>query len=190
MESALDRILLGYKNNLARSRQDLLRTAYHEAGHALIALLTGIPVSKVSILSRGSALGLTLTLGKERGEVLSRDDLLNRLMCFYGGFIAEQIMYGKISLGVSDDLSKAGRVACDMIKECGMGKDGLQAIAYSAVSSEHFKQKFDEEVVRLLKGAFEKAKELIIKNKDRLRSIAIRLLEKETLSGNELACIQ
>jgi cell division protease FtsH len=189
IDEALDKILLGAKRNFCRSKQDLLRTAYHEAGHALIAALTGVPIAKVSILPRRDALGLTLMFGKEIGETMSRDDLLRRLMCLYGGFLAEEIMYGKISLGVSDDLEKASMTAKNMIQKYGMGKDGLEAIAYSAISSEHFKQKFDSEVIVVLKEAISKAKSLLISNKDRLRSIAMKLMEKETISGCEVASI-
>ena len=186
-EQAFDKVLLGVENDLSRTKDQLWKTACHEAGHALVAVLTDQPISKVSILSRGNALGVTV--GNEKHELYSdysQNELFSELMCLQGGFVAEQLMLGEGYPGVSDDLKRANELASRMVKCFGMGEGVLRGIVSVDVVSDEAKQLFDQEFIRLVQNSLKKTEELLVKNKTLLGNLAKVLLEKETLSKDEV----
>jgi len=187
-EAALDKTLFGLKSSVERSPRARQRTAYHEAGHTLVALLKNMPIVKVSILSRGHMLGVTQKQNKDDGdEQQTKSELIHEIMCLQGGFIAEQMMLGEPTPGAYDDLKKGSRLANSMIKTFGMGEHELEGIACVGFSSDVVKQQFDAAVVALLSKTFVQTKELLTANKEKLVTLAQELLEKEELSGAEVA---
>lgn len=184
-EEAYDKITLGLPNNFERTTEQLKRTACHEAGHALIKILTNQPVAKLSILSRGSALGVTF--GKEKYESSSeyvKEELLAKIMALQAGYLAEKIMCNCSRPGAVDDIERAYGIARAMVKEFGMGR-GLEGIRYSNDMSPVWKEKFDDEISRILKKCSEKVEVMLQKNKSKLEALTKELLEKETLTEAE-----
>gem|GEM_PF-2053010 len=189
-EEALDKIVLGVAANREQTAEALKRTAYHEAGHTLVAVLKGLSVTKVSILSRGNALGVTWTRNKgdEDGQC-TKSELLHELMCMQAGYVAEKLVFGEVTPGVSDDLRRASEMASNMVKRFGMGAGDLECVAGNAIWSDAVRQRFDEAAIILLSQTFTQVKELVKKHKDLLVELAEKLLERETLSEQEVYAI-
>jgi len=186
-ENALDKIKLGLESGIVQSKEQLRRTAYHEAGHALIAALFNIPLEKVSILSRSGSLGVTQTsLKHECYSNYTKSELIHELACFYAGFAAEEIIFGEVTPGVSDDLKRAAMIAQRMVNDFGMAEGAFHAIPKIAIESSSSEKVFDESVVKLLRETFVKAKDFLIKYKAVLVNLAEKLLEKETLEQDEI----
>ena len=186
-EKAYDKITLGLINHLERTRVQLKRTAYHEAGHTLIRALTKQPIAKVSILSRGDALGATFK--KEKYESFSeyqKEELIHKIMALQGGYLAEKIALNCSRPGVSEDIKYAYEIASAMIKEFGMGAGELEGLRYSAKMSESWKSKFDQAISDLLQNCKQQAEKLITQNKSTLTKLAENILEKETLGENDI----
>lgn len=200
---AMEKVLLGpEKKSRVFSLEDKKIAAYHEAGHALVAssLPKSDPVRKVSIVSRGAAGGYTLKLPSEDKHYRSYSEFLAELATLMGGFAAEKLMFGEVTTGPSNDLQKASELARDIVVEYGMSQE-LGPIAFGSSHraiflgrdmverrdfSEEMATKIDKEVSRLINQAFEKARQIIQEKKEALERIAARLLEKETIEGEEL----
>jgi len=183
-------------------------TAYHEAGHALMAAFTpnADPVQKISIIPRGFALGYTLQLPLEDRYTITKSDLLGRIDIALGGRIAEEMISGEYSTGAASDLTKATDIARKMITDYGMsdrfrhvaltsrgvsmtGQEQRQEPAFQREYAESTQQYVDEEIARIIDGEYAKAKELLEKNRVVLDRVSTALLEKETLDEKEFKAL-
>jgi cell division protease FtsH len=202
-EEAKDKVLLGAaRKSLIMSDEDRRATAYHEGGHALVAMLTpgADPVHKVTIIPRGMALGVTMTLPEEDRYTLTRDQILARIKHAMGGRAAEELVFGHFSTGAANDIKQATESARRMVCSYGMsdrvgpmsladndsdvflGRDFVTRKDYS----EKKMQEVDEEISRILRTLYDEAKQLLAENRPALDRIADSLLERETLEGAEL----
>jgi cell division protease FtsH len=202
-EVAKDKVLLGAeRRSVIMSEEERRVTAYHEAGHALVALLEehSDPVHKVTIIARGMALGVTQTLPTEDRHTMSRRELLARIACAMGGRAAEEVVFDQFTTGAADDLQKATQVARQMVCRYGMseelgpvafGNDSAQVFigrdfAQHREYSEQKAQEIDSEVGRLLMGCYDRAKTHVTERRETLDRIAEALLERETLGEADL----
>lgn len=204
--NSIEKVLLGpERKSHILSKKEKEIAAYHEAGHALVAnsLPHSDPVHKVSIISRGRAAGFTLKLPSEDRHLHSRSEFLTDLSVLLGGYATEKTVFKELTTGASDDLRKATDLARRLVTEYGMSeklgpiawsqKDDLVFLGREIVAernySESIAQKIDVEIQSLLKTAYDKAKSIIIKKRDRLEAIAKKLIEKETLEREEFEMI-
>ncbi len=204
-QEAADRIMGGLeKKNRIMSHKEKEIVAYHESGHALVAmLLPGTdPVSKISIIPRGiGALGYTQQLPTEDRYLMTRDELLDRLQVLLGGRVAEEVIFGDISTGAQNDLQRASDIARTMVMEYGMSERlGLLTYTHTPQSryldlglgsnereySERTAQDIDEEKSRIMDEAHQKVLLKLNNYRDSLEKLAKILLEKETIDGDEL----
>lgn len=202
-EAAKDKVLMGVeRKSMIISEEEKKNTAYHEAGHALVAkLIPGTdPIHKVSIIPRGRALGVTQQLPLDDRYTYSRDYLFKTLHVLLGGRAAEEIALHHMTTGAGNDLERATELARRMVTEWGMserlgpltfGKKDEQIflgreIAKHKDYSEKTAEEIDEEVRRLVIEAHEGSKKLLQENYDLLDALAKRLLEKETIEGQEI----
>ena len=199
LEEAKDKIIMGVaRKSLALSEREKITTAYHEAGHALVGwmLPNADKVHKVTIIPRGKALGVTQQLPKEDMYTYTLDYLMDRLAVLFGGRVAEEIFLDTISTGAGNDIKVATDIARKMVCEWGMSKkvgpihvkveDIFDVSTNNQIISEDLKKLIDEEVKRILNEAQEKARKLILENKDKVENLAKALLEKETLTEEEI----
>ncbi|MEO2067963.1 MAG: ATP-dependent zinc metalloprotease FtsH [Desulfurobacteriaceae bacterium] len=196
-EEAKDKVTMGIeRKSMVLSEEEKLTTAYHEAGHTLVAKLlpNADKVHKVTIIPRGKALGITQQLPEEDRYTYTKDYLLDRLCVLFGGRVAEELALGTISTGAGNDIERATEIARKMVAEWGMSeKIGPIAVKVKEdfgeptdFVSEEMKRLVDKEVKRIIKEAYERTKELISKNMDKLENLAKALLERETLTGEEI----
>jgi cell division protease FtsH len=202
-ESAKDKVLMGVeRRSMIISEEEKKNTAYHEAGHALVAKLTPgtDPVHKVSIIPRGRALGVTQQLPIDDRYTYSKDYLMKALSVLLGGRAAEEIAFNHTTTGAGNDLERATDLARKMVTEWGMserlgpltfGKKDEQIflgreIARHKDYSEKTAIEIDEEVKRIVLEAYNFSKGLLLNNKDILDALAKALLEKETMDGEEI----
>ena len=201
-EDAKDKVYMGLERKSKVIREDDRRnTAYHEGGHALVArfLPETDAVNKVTIIPRGRAAGITWFLPEER-DVKYKDQLENELSVLFGGRVAEEIVFKRMSTGASNDIKRATDLAQQMIRTWGMS-DELGPMAYTLNEeqiflgreisqhrdySEDTARKIDREINRLIDHAYNRAKEVLEQNLDVLHKVVELLLEKETISGKEL----
>ncbi|PRP84821.1 hypothetical protein PROFUN_07475 [Planoprotostelium fungivorum] len=190
-EEAKDDVIMGIKRKSGDMSVTARRmTAYHEGGHALVALHTegAVPVHKATIIKRGNALGMTVQLPDKDTESVSRKDMKATLACIMGGRAAEEIVYGhdEVSSGASSDFKKATQLAHNMVTKWGMSdKIGMMYIDIDKISDEE-KKTVDAEVKIILQEAYENARSLLTTHRTELDRIAEALVEMETLSGEEL----
>ena len=167
--------------------------AWHEAGHALVSELlpTVDKVQKVSIVPRGKALGYTLNLPQEDRYLKSRQELIDYMKVLLGGRVAEQITFGRVTTGASDDLAKVTAIARSMVYEYGMGTSirSHQVPANDWNISEMMRQRRDEEVTEIAEEAYRGATRLITDHRDLLDEIANKLLDDEVIDQDEIAAI-
>ena len=203
LELAKDKVLLGSeRRSLILSEKEKRITAYHEGGHALVALLEehSDPVHKVTIIPRGRALGVTLTMPTEDRYSMTRDELLARVYHSMGGRAAEEVVFGHFSTGAANDLKQATKLVRDMVCTYGMS-DRIGPISLEEESETVFlgrelgrhatrspaqAQEIDDEISSILTRAYEHAKNQIIDHREALDRIAEALLERETLGTTEL----
>ena len=202
-EAAKDKVLMGVeRKSMIISEEEKKNTAYHEAGHALVAKLTPgtDPIHKVSIIPRGRALGVTQQLPLDDRYTYSKDYLLKTLNVLLGGRAAEELALHHMTTGAGNDLERATDLARRMVTEWGMseklgpltfGKKDEQIflgreIAKHKDYSEKIAEEIDDEVRGLVTGAYEESRKLLSENYDILDSFAKTLLEKETMDGQEL----
>ncbi len=202
LEAAIDRVMAGpeRRSRLISDREKSI-VAYHECGHALVAKLTPgtDPVHKVSIISRGQALGYTLQLPQEDRYLTSKTELMNRILVLLGGRVSEMLVFNEITTGAQDDLMKATSIANKMVCEFGMSDVGL--VTYKKPESEVFvgrdissdrgfsestAQEIDREVKKILNDSLAKVKTLLEANRETLDRMAKALTEKENLNADEV----
>jgi cell division protease FtsH len=202
-ERAKDKVLLGTeRRSMIMSDDDKRVTAYHEAGHALVAMVTpkSDPVHKVTIIPRGMALGVTQTLPVEDRYSLTREQMIAMLRHAMGGRAAEEIVFGHISTGASNDLQQATRMAHEMVCSYGMS-ERIGPVSYNDDSgdvflgrdfatrknySERKAEEIDAEVSRILRESYDEAHATLSERRDVLDRIADALLERETLEAADL----
>ncbi len=202
-EAAKDKVLMGVeRKSMVLSEEERKITAYHEAGHALVAKLTPStdPIHKVSIIPRGRALGVTQQLPLDDRYTYSKDYLYGTLKVLLGGRVAEEISLKTMTTGAGNDLERATELARKMVTEWGMsermgpltfGKREEHVflgreIAKHRDYSDKTAEEIDEETKRIVTEAYNQTKELLIKNISLLDAIAKALLERETLEAHEL----
>jgi cell division protease FtsH len=202
LEDAKDKVMMGgERRSLVISDTEKKATSYHEAGHALVAYLQpgSDKVHKVTIIPRGRALGVTSYLPQEERHSFSRDYWLQVLTHMMGGRAAEEIVLNQVTTGAQDDIRRATGIARRMVCEWGMSeklgplnfghKDEYVFLGREISQSRDYSEKtaitIDEEVRALLEGAYAKAKRLLADNVQKLHVIALALLEREVLDGEE-----
>jgi len=201
-EDAKDKVYMGLerKSKVVRE-EDRKTTAYHEGGHALVArfLPETDTVNKITIIPRGRAAGITWFLPEER-DFKYKDQLESELSVSFGGRVAEEIVFNRISTGAANDIKQATALAEKMVRSWGMsevlgllsyakGEEQIflgREIAQHRDYSEETAQKIDAEVKKLIDRAYERAKVVLSENLDVLHKLAELLLEKETVLGSEL----
>jgi cell division protease FtsH len=203
-EIAIDRIQLGLeKKSRVMNEQEKRRVAYHECGHALVALSVdhANPVHRVTIIPRSiGALGVTLQLPTEERYLVTKEDLLDRICVMYGGRVAEEVVFGDVSSGAHDDLTRATETARAMVTRLGMS-ERLGPMTYGRSQSSRFlpgveaeertyseetARAIDAEVRSLLEDQRRRATEILTERRELLERMARRLLEKETLDRAEI----
>jgi cell division protease FtsH len=207
-EMAKDKVLMGTeRRSMVINEQEKRTTAWHEAGHALVATLlakNADPVHKVTIIPRGPALGLTQQLPKEDRLSMSRDFAKARLAVMMGGRVAEEIVFGQYTTGAGNDIKQASNLARRMVTEFGMS-DVIGPISYasdeeSVFLGRDFKQgsrsysetiamQIDDEVRKFIMDSHEEARRLLTENRDKLDRLAEALLERETIDADDVEAI-
>ena len=201
-EMSKDKVLMGVeRKSMILSDEEKKNTAYHEAGHALVAAKTpgADPVHKVTIIPRGMALGLTMQLPTDDKHSYSKEHLEAMLAVLMGGRTAEELFLGYITTGAGNDIERATDIARNMVCEWGMSELGPLAfgkkeeaiflgreIAQHRDFSEDTAVQIDKEVKRIVSHAYESARKLLNSNRETLESIAKALLEREVLDANEV----
>jgi len=201
-EHARDKILMGPKREELLLGDEKRKTAYHEAGHALLAWLTPSAdrVHKVTVIPRGRALGVTQMLPEEDRMNITQRELEDRLMFLLGGRAAETIVFEQLSAGAENDLERATMLARRMVTKWGMS-ERLGPVSYKLSDddpflgremhqqrqfSEHTLQRIDEEIARVLHESAERAERVLRKHRDKLDLLADALVEREELSETEI----
>jgi cell division protease FtsH len=205
-EMAKDKVLMGSeRRSMVISEREKKTTAWHEAGHTLVAWLlpNHDPIHKVTIIPRGPALGVTMSLPEEDRQSYSRDWVEDRIAMALGGRIAEEVVFGQLTTGAADDFRKATQLARSMTTEWGM-TDSLGPLTYgekeengflfgsgskSRDYSEATARDIDAEVRRIIQTQYDRARGLLEGSRDKLDRIAEALLERETLDREEIQAI-
>jgi len=203
-EYAKDKVLMGgERRSMVITDDEKRTTAYHEAGHALVAvsLPECDPVHKVTIIPRGRALGVTQLLPEEDRHSYNRRGLLSQISMIMGGRAAEQLVFQQFTTGASDDLKKATELARKMVCQWGMNEK-LGPVSYTENSGQVFlgrdlqrhkgfsnesSRMIDEEVLRILTECYDRASTILKENYQALEHLAQTLIEKETVGGEEVA---
>jgi len=204
-EFARDKVLMGPKREEVLSNKEKKMTAYHEAGHALLAwILPGADrLHKVTIIPRGRALGVTQLVPEEDRLNIGERDLHSRLVFMLGGRAAEKLVFNEYSAGAENDLTQVTKLARRMVTAWGMS-ERLGPVAYRTSEehpflgkefheqrdfSEHTAQVIDEEVARILHGAADRASSLLAENRELLDKLSLALEEREVLDEMEIAAL-
>ncbi|PJM95812.1 cell division protein FtsH [Streptomyces sp. CB01373] len=204
LDEAIDRVVAGpQKRTRIMSDKEKKITAYHEGGHALVAAASpnSDPVHKITILSRGRALGYTMVLPDEDKYSTTRNEMLDQLAYMLGGRAAEELVFHDPTTGAANDIEKATTTARAMVTQYGM-TERLGAIKFGGDNTEPFLGRemahqrdyseevaalVDEEVKKLIENAHNEAWEILVENRDVLDNLVLALLEKETLGKEEIA---
>jgi cell division protease FtsH len=195
---ALERIVLGAERQLMMSQEDRRRTAYHEGGHALVGMLTdgADPVRKISIIPRDFSLGVTFSAPDADRFNYDRRELLARIKVALGGRAAEEIVFGELSTGAESDIQQLTIIARKMVGNWGMS-DAIGPLAVLPTEdrgpllpgvsdvSPRTRELIDEEVHRIVEGAYKQVVDLLTERRDQLDSLADALLEHETLDEDD-----
>ncbi|GLI67631.1 hypothetical protein VaNZ11_011879 [Volvox africanus] len=195
---AYDKILMGVeRKSVKRTLEARRRTAFHEAGHALVALLTpgASPIHKATIVPRGHALGMVMQVGREDEFSINRQQMLARIRVCMGGTVAEELVFGsdQVSSGATDDLRQATSMARHMVTECGMST-AIGPVYVAANDERHggtriseaTRQRVDAEVAAMLGDAKEAVRALLADRMQDLTALAEALLDRETLTRDEI----
>ena len=199
MES-VETVIAGYqRKNAVLSERERSIVSYHEIGHALVAAMQShsAPVTKITIVPRTSgALGYTMQIDEEDHNLMSQEELTNKLATLTGGQAAEKLIFGSITTGASNDIEKATKLARAMITRYGMSEN-FGMVALETVSNQYlggdtslacsaaYAEKIDDQVVALVGAARAKADQILKENEAKLHELAKYLLEKETITGEE-----
>ncbi len=205
LERAKDKVLMGAeRRSLVISEHEKKTTAYHEAGHALVAFVLphADPLHKVTIIPRGRALGLTQQLPEEDRHNYGREWVIDRIAVVMGGRIAEEVVFNELTTGAGEDIQMATELAHKMVCEWGMSNLGPIAygkreeaiflgkeIARNQDYSESTALRVDREIKRIINDNYDRARRAIEAHRDRLEALAQALLELETLDAHEVAAI-
>ncbi len=200
LEEAVEVVIAGYqRKNAVISPKEKKIVAYHEIGHALVAAkqTESAPVHKITIIPRTSgALGYTMQVAEEEQFLLSKEEAFNKIVTFTGGRAAEEVVFNTFTTGASNDIEQSTKLARAMVTRYGMSEEfdmmalesvnnpylgGESSLACSSVTS----SKIDDEVLRIIKSAHEKAINILKENVNKLHELANYLLEKETITGDE-----
>ena len=200
LEESIEVVIAGYqKKNAVLSDQEKKVVAYHEIGHALVAALQShsAPVQKITIIPRTSgALGYTMQVEQGDKYLMTKKELENKIVTFTGGRAAEEIVFGEITTGASNDIEQATKIARAMITRYGM-TDEFDMVAMENVTNQYLggdtslscsadtQKEIDEKVVHLVKAEHEKARKILAENREKLDELAMYLYEKETITGDE-----
>ena len=204
LEESIEVVIAGYqKKNAVLSDQERQVVACHEIGHALVAALQShsAPVQKITIIPRTSgALGYTMQVDTGDKYLLTKEELENKIATLTGGRAAEEVVFGEITTGASNDIEQATKLARGMITRYGMSKD-FDMVALETVTNQYLggdaslacsadtQRKIDEKVVEIIRTQHAKAIDLLEKNRDKLDELAKYLCEKETITGEEFMAI-
>ena len=202
LEEAKDKVMMGAeRRSLVISPEEKLNTAYHEAGHALVArLLPGTdPIHKVTIIPRGRALGLTQQLPVDERHTYNKEYLINNIIVLMGGRVAEEIALNHITTGAGNDIERATEMARKMVCEWGMGHMGPvsfgkkeehvflgREMAQNRDFSEKTAVEIDDEIKEIVHDAYTKAHTIVSDNRDALEKMSQALIEKESLNAVEV----
>ena len=200
LEESIEVVIAGYqKKSAVLSDQEKHVVAYHEIGHALVAALQShsAPVQKITIIPRTSgALGYTMQVDTGDKYLMTKQELENKIATFTGGRAAEEVVFGEITTGASNDIEQATKLARAMITRYGMS-DEFDMVAMETVSNQYLggdtslacsaetQNRIDQKVVDLVRAQHEKAKKLLTDNRQKLDELAQFLYEKETITGDE-----
>ena len=204
-EEAKDKVMMGAeRRSMVMTEDEKRMTAYHEAGHAIVALHepASDPIHKATIIPRGRALGLVMRLPERDSYSYHRDKMYANLAVAMGGRVAEEMIFGydKVSSGASSDIQYATQLARDMVTRWGMS-DALGPLQYAEPDEEVFlgysvnrqrlmsnetAQAIDKEIRRVVEEGYDRAKHLLDEHRGELEALAQALLEYETLSGDEI----
>jgi len=204
-ELAKDKVLMGTeRRSMVMSDEERRTAAWHESGHTIVGKLVpgNDSVHKVSIIPRGAALGVTMFLPVEDRHLMTKGQTLARIAMALGGRVAEEVVFGEITTGASDDIKRATRLARAMVCELGMTSK-LGPVAYGENEenvflgremtsrredySEDTAREIDEEVRRIVEEQYAIAKAVVVENRDKLERLAHALLERETLDSEEIS---
>ena len=200
LQEAVDTILAGaQKKNAILSEKEKCIVAYHEVGHALVAALQthSAPVQKITIVPRTSgALGFTMQVDEGERTLMTKEEMLDKIATFTGGRAAEEVVFGSVTTGASNDIEQATKLARAMVTRYGMTEDfdmvALETVqnAYlggdaSLACSQATADRVDEKVVSIVKAQHDKARSLLVENRAKLDEISKYLYERETISGEE-----
>ncbi len=200
LEESIEVVIAGYqKKNKVLSDKEKLIVSYHEIGHALVAALQthSAPVTKITIIPRTSgALGYTMQVDEGERNLMSREEIENKIATFTGGRVAEELVFGSITTGASNDIEQATKLARAMITRYGMSEE-FGMVALETVSNQYLggdsslacaqdtAKEIDKKVIETVKIQYEKAKALLSENKAKLHELAKYLYERETITGEE-----
>ncbi len=197
-DKARDKIIMGAERRTKMDENELKNTAYHESGHAFIAYISpqSDPIHKITIIPRGNALGMVVRLPDRDKVSTTRTELISHIKIAMGGRAAEEVFFGEenITTGASNDIEKASQIAKNMIIKWGMSdKLGFQSFFnsnYYGDESEKISQKtteiIDNEVKEMMQRLYSEVRQTIFDNRDKVEALAKIVLEKETLSGEEV----
>ena len=204
LEESIETVIAGYqKKNAVLSDSEKKVVAYHEIGHALVAAMQShsAPVQKITIIPRTSgALGYTMQVDQDDKYLLTKQELENKIATFTGGRAAEELVFGEITTGASNDIEQATKLARAMITRYGMSED-FDMVALETVSNQYLggdaslacsadtQNEIDRKVVELVKRQHEKASKILADNRAKLDELAKYLYEKETITGEEFMSI-
>ena len=208
-EMAKDKVLMGTeRRSMVMSVEERRTAAWHESGHTIVGKLVpgNDSVHKVSIIPRGAALGVTMFLPVEDRHLMTKGQMLARIAMALGGRVAEEVVFGEITTGASDDIKRATRLAHSMVCELGMtsklgpvayGENeenvflGREMTSRKADYAEDTAREIDNEVRRIVEEQYAVAKAVVVENRDKLERLAQSLLERETLDSEEIAaCLE
>ena len=200
LEESIEVVIAGYqKKNAILTDKEKLIVAYHEIGHAIVAARQShsAPVQKITIIPRTSgALGYTMQVSEGDSYLMSKEELENKIATYTGGRAAEEIVFDSISTGASNDIEQATKIARAMITQYGMSEDfGMVAMETvtnqylggdtSLACSSETQREIDKQVVELVKTQHEKARQILVDNRDKLDKLAEYLYEEETITGDK-----
>jgi cell division protease FtsH len=200
LEESVEIVIAGYqRKNSVISQKEKRIIAYHEIGHALVAALQtdSDPVHKITIIPRTSgALGYTMQIAEQDTVLMSKEELFNKIVTITGGRAAEELVFGSVTSGASNDIEQITKIARSMVTRLGMSEEfdmmaletqtnpylgGDTSLSCSAETS----SKVDTEILKIIKEAHEKAKNILLENMDKLRELSNYLLEMETITGEQ-----
>ena len=200
LEESVETIIAGYQRKGAVvSEKDKKVVSYHEIGHALVAAMQkhSAPVHKITIVPRTSgALGYTMQVEEQETLLMSKEEILDKITTYTGGRVAEELIFGSVTSGASNDIEQATKLARAMITRLGMSDNfGMMALETvgnqylggdaSLACSEQTAAKIDEEVRQVIARCYDKAKQILSENMPKLHELAEYLLERETITGEE-----